>query len=116
MTGATYNAFMAGVGIYGNIFSISWEEFNVLATKHTWYYNLWELCHILDVVLEVDVKHHIKPVRQGDRSIVDVTIEKGYTGKPLESVHVVWKHLNLMYLSDLVLCDGKTLPDDVLCV
>ena len=68
----------------------------------------------MDVKLEVDVKHHIKPVRQGDRSIVDVAIEKGYRGKPLESINVVWNHLNLMHLSDLVLCDGKTLPDEVL--
>ena len=77
ITGAIYEAFMVEVGMYGNMFSISWEEFKILATKHTWYYNLWELCHRLDVELEVDGKHHIKPVRQGDRLVIDVTIEKG---------------------------------------
>ena len=32
------------------------------STKHTRYCNLWEVCHRLDVKLEVDGKHHIKPV------------------------------------------------------
>ena len=101
-------------GLYGNIFSRSWEDLKILATKHTWYYNLWELCHRLDVELEVDEKYHIKPVQQGDQSIIDAAIEKGYRGKPLESTNVVRKYLNLIHLSDLVLCDGITLTDEVL--
>ena len=54
MAGTTYKAFMIEVGMYGIIFFISWEEINVLATKHIWYYNLLELYHRLDVKLEVD--------------------------------------------------------------
>ena len=114
MAGTTYKAFMVEVGMYGNIFSRAWEEFNVLATKHTWYYNLWELCHRLDVELEVDEKYHNKPVRQGDRSIINVAIEKGCRNKTLESINVVRKHLNLIHLSDLVHCDGRTLLDNLL--
>ena len=57
---------MIEVGMYGNMFSRSWEEFKILANKHIWYYNLWKLCHRLDVELEVDRKHHTKPVQQGD--------------------------------------------------
>ena len=64
--------------------------------------------------LDVDGKHQIKPVRQRDQSIIDVAIEKGYRGKPLNSIHVVRKYLNLMHLSDLVLYDGNTLPDELL--
>ena len=45
---------MVEVGVYGNVFSRSWEDLKILATKHTWYYNLWELCHRLDVKLEVN--------------------------------------------------------------
>ena len=52
MTGTTYEEFMVEVGIYGNIFSRSWEELKILATKHTWYYNLWELCHRLKWILK----------------------------------------------------------------
>ena len=62
MAGTTYEAFMVEVGMYGNIFSRSWEEPNVLATKHTWYCNLWELCHSMGVELEVNEKCHNKPV------------------------------------------------------
>ena len=114
MAGTTYESFMVEVGMHRNIFSISWEEFNVLVTKHTWYYNLWELCHRVDVVIEVDEKYRTKPVRQGDQSILDVTIEKGYRDKTLESINVVRKYLNLIHLSDLVHCDGRTLSDDPL--
>ena len=63
MVASTYEAFMVEVGMYGNIFSRVWKKFNVLVTKHTRYYNLWELCHILGVELEVDDKYHNKPVR-----------------------------------------------------
>ena len=35
MTSATCNAFMVDVGVHGNIFSRSWKELEVLATKHT---------------------------------------------------------------------------------
>ena len=92
----------------------SLEEFNVLATKHTLYYNLWELCDRLGVKLEANDKYHNKPVRQGDRSIIDVAIEKGYRDKTLESINVVRKYLNLIHLSDLVHCDGKILSEDLL--
>ena len=40
MAATTYKVFMVELGIYGNIFSRSWEDFSVLATRHTWYYNL----------------------------------------------------------------------------
>ena len=105
---------MVEVGMYGNIFSRSREEFKILTTKHTLYYNLWELCQRLDVELEVDGKHLIKPVQQGDQSICDVATEKGYSGKDLDSINIVQKYLNLIHLSGLVLYDGKTLPDEVL--
>ena len=63
MDETTFQAFMIEVGMYGNIFSRSWEEFTVLAAKHTWYCNLWELHHRSDVELEVNEKYHTKPVQ-----------------------------------------------------
>ena len=100
---------MLEVGVYGNIFSRPWDKLKVVATKHTWYYNLWELCHRLEVEIEVEEKYHINPVRQGDRSIIDAAIEAGYRGDNLESVNVVRKSLHLIHMSDLVACDGETL-------
>ena len=112
MDATTYEACMIGVAMYGNILSRSWEEFSVLATKYTWHYNLWEMCHRLGVELEVDDKYHNKPVQQGDQSVIDVVIEKGYRDKTLKSVNVVRKYLNLMHLSDLVQYDGRTFFED----
>ena len=53
------------------------------------YYNLWELCHRLDVVLELENEHHLRPIRERDRLIIDLAIEKGYCGKRLEMINVV---------------------------
>ena len=75
MTETTYEAFMTEVGVYGNVFSRPWDKLKTLATKHTWYYNLWELCHRLQVDMEFEEKYHLKPVRRGDRSIIDVAVE-----------------------------------------
>ena len=38
-----------------------------------------------------------------------MAIEAGYRGDKLDSVNVVRKSLHLIHVSDLVLCDGKTL-------
>ena len=59
--------------------------------------------------MEFEEKYHIKPVRQGNRSVIDVAIEAGYRGDNLESANVVRKSLHLIHVSDFVLCDGKTL-------
>ena len=74
MAATTYESFMVEVEMYGNILSRSLKEFNVLATKHTWYYTMWKLCHRLGVELEIDDKYHKKPVRHGDRSLINVAI------------------------------------------
>ena len=93
MAGTTYKAFMVEVGMYGNILSRSIEKFNVLSTKHMWYYNLWELCHRL-----TNNQRHNRENRDNT----------------LESINVMRKYLNFMNLSNLVHCDGRTLSDDLL--
>ena len=85
MTSVTYKVFMVEVGVYDSILFRSWKGLTVLATKHTWYYNLWELCKRLGVELELEDMYHIKPVKQGDRSIIDVALDMGHKGKILES-------------------------------
>ena len=75
---------MVEVGVYGSIRSGSWKDLKVLATKYTWYYNLSKLCDRLGIELELDVTYRIKPVEQGDLSLVDVTFERGHRGNILE--------------------------------
>ena len=99
MAAATYKTCMVEVGMYRNIVSGLLEEFNILVTKHIWYYNLWELCHRLVVKLEVDDKFHNKPVRQGNRSIIDVIIEKSTEIR-------LWK-VSILCLSTLLSCTSK---------
>ena len=70
----------------------------------------------MGVKLEVDDKYHNKLVRQGDQSILDVTTEKGYRDKNLESINGLRKYLNLIHLSDLVKCDGRTFSEYLLGV
>ena len=82
---------MVEVEMYSSVFSGSWEEFKILAINHTWYYKLWEICHRLNVEMKVDERYQIGTVRRGDQLTIDVAIEKGNRGKPLESINAVWK-------------------------
>ena len=69
-----------------------WTGTNTKSWQHStygMYYNLWELCHRLDVVLELENEHHLRPIRERDRLIIDLAIEKGYCGKRLEMINVV---------------------------
>ena len=80
---------MVEVGMCGAILYKPWKDREVLATKHTWYYNLWEPCNRLGVKLKVGDMYNIKPVRQEDCSIVDMTLEMGHREKILESMNIV---------------------------
>ena len=84
MTSAPCKAFIVKVGVYGSILSGSWKDLKLLATKYTWYYSLSKLCGRLGIELELDVTYRIKPVEQGDLSLVDVTFERGHRGNILE--------------------------------
>ena len=111
MTGTTYEAFMIEVGVYGNMFALDWSKYKCLATEHTWYYNLWELCHRLGVTIELEKKQYMGPVREGDKSIIQIAMDRGMGSAQLEMINTVRKHLGLLHVSDLTLCDGKTLCD-----
>ena len=113
VTGTTYEDFVIEVGVYGNTFALDWSNYKCLATQHTWYYNLWELCHRLGVTIELEKKHYMSPTREGDKSIIGMAMDRGMTGTELEMINTVQKHLGFIYLSDLVLCDGKSLCDEV---
>ena len=104
---------MIKVGVYGNMFALDWSRYKCLATQHTWYYNLWELCYRLGVTIELEKKHYLGPVREGDNSIIDAAVERGATEAQLEQINTVRKHLGMIHLSDLVLCDGKSLCGEV---
>ena len=63
MISAMDEAFMVEVGVHGNIFSRFWKEIQVLATQHTWHYNLWKLYDRLKVELKIEDMYHINPAR-----------------------------------------------------
>ena len=86
----------------------------MVATKYTWYYNLSKLCDRLGIDLELDDTHRIKAVEQGDRPLVAVASERGHRGIILKIINVVCRHLKLIHLPDLVLCDGVTLCQETL--
>ena len=49
-----YEKFVVKVGLYGDSFDWDYERFNSLATEGTWMKNLWQLCQLLGVQVELD--------------------------------------------------------------
>jgi len=109
-----YENFLIEVGLYGNIFSQDFSRYHFVATKDTWFRNFWELGQYLgvDVVLHEDAQ--LKPVREGDRSLIEVFSSLGYAGHTLIALNVMKNYHNVLHLSDLTCCDGRTIDGTVL--
>ena len=105
-----YEAFLVEIGLYGNVFSHAFEKYKILATNGTWFKNFWELGDHLGITLDLRKDFHLQPVRQNDRAIMEVlSTDGGFTGSTLEALNVVRLDQNLVHMSDLVHCDGKTI-------
>ena len=105
-----YEAFLVEVGLYGNLFSWDYNKMGGLATKGTWFQNTREMAALLGIRVELHDQYHLQPVREGDSSLMCLFYDAGFTGKQaLEALNVVRRFKNVLHLSDLLLCDGKTI-------
>ena len=103
-----YEAFIMEIGMYGNVFSLPYSEYEGLATDRTWWKNFWELLDHAGVDFSFASEHHLRPVREGDRAIMEVFVAMGFSADQLESLNVVRMYLRVVHLSDIVRCDGRT--------
>ena len=78
-----YENVVVEVGLYGDPFDLDYERFNSLATEGMWMKNLWQLCHLLGVKIELDKQKNLCPVRVGDCSLISEFSKMGFLGKEL---------------------------------
>jgi len=109
-----YENFIVDVGLYGNVFSWDFSRFQFLATKDTWFHNFWELAQYLGIEVRLHDDAQVHPVREGNRSLMEVFESFGYSGHTLISLKVMKNFKNVFHLSDITCCDGRTIDGAVL--
>jgi len=109
-----YEAFSIDLGLDGNPFTYSFTKYGHL-TVASWWKDLWELlCHF-DIRLELDSALPFQPYRLGDKSIMRWFAESNFfTTKQLSILNRVRKRKCVFFLSELVLCDGRTVDISLL--
>jgi hypothetical protein len=65
-----YESFMVEVGVYGNTMSYKYKTHSMLGTNNTWYKNVWEFSHYFNIWLNLNGDLHLKPVREGVKSLM----------------------------------------------
>ena len=84
-----------------------------LATKNTWFENLWHLCSNFGIKLHMAKKEAMGPVREGDVSVMAAFWDLGFRGADFQRLNRVRKFYCVAHKSDLVACDGRTVMDDL---
>jgi hypothetical protein len=85
-----------------------------LATNNTWYKNVWELVHYFRIRLVFHIDYPLKPVRQGDKSLMSEFMQIGYRRDNLLLLNTMKMHKKVIHLSVIVMCDGKTIMSKML--
>ena len=66
-----YEAFLIEVGLYGDVLTRDFTRSGSLATDLTWFKKLWEYASHLKLAIILSDEFHLKPVREGDRSLME---------------------------------------------
>jgi hypothetical protein len=109
-----YESFMVKIGLYGNTMDHDYKAYSTLATNYTWYKNVWELIHYFNVRLKFQPKYRLGPVRRGEKLLMSEFIRVGYKRTDLLSLNIVRMYKMVIHLSDVVMCDGKTIKRSML--
>jgi hypothetical protein len=94
-------------GLAGNFLSRNYSHFNTLAT-HSWFKLLWELVHYYRVTIDFPEDVSIPPIRERDRVLMEDIIHI-LPPSQWPSFNRVRKFHRIYFLSQLTLCDGKTI-------
>jgi hypothetical protein len=104
-----YESFMVEVGLYGNTMDHDYKAYSTLVTNNTWYKTIWELVHYFNIRLVFQSKYCLGPVQRGDKALMSEFIRAGYKWADLLLLNIMWMHKMVIHLSDIVMCDGKTI-------
>ena len=84
-------------------------RFVSLATDLTWFNILWEYASHLKVAITLSDEFHLKPTREGDRSLMEAFVRAGFKGKKLQRLGRMKNSKHVLYMLDLVKCNGMTI-------
>jgi hypothetical protein len=88
---------------------------SILATDNSWFKNVWELVFYFNVCLQFNADFHLKPIRQGNASLMSEFIRiGGFSPTDLVSLNIMRMHKKVIHKYDIVLCYGKTIKAEML--
>ena len=67
--------FLVEVGVGDYVLNQCFKKYGCLATKGTWFHNLWELFHYLKISTILAEKHCLKPAQIGNCPIMECFIQ-----------------------------------------
>jgi hypothetical protein len=110
-----YESFMVEVGLYGNTMEYEYKTHSILAMDNNWFKNVWELVSYFNVCLQFIADFHLKPIQQGNTSLMAEFIRiGGFSPTDLVSLNIMRMHKKVIHKPDIVLCDGKIITAEML--
>jgi hypothetical protein len=109
---ASYSLFLVEMGLSLQPLQESYERYEYLLT-HSWMKMLWEKVSMFDLkVVVADLQ--LKYPREGDRFIMQVLIELGFTKDKLWILNRVRVSLQVLFLSDSLTASGQKINPEIL--
>ena len=108
-----YETFLMDVGLSGDVLARDFNALGYLA-EHSWFKNLWQLCHRFQCTLTLDFPENPQRGREGDRALIEVFIDSGlYSKRQIEILQRVRRFKKAHFLSDILCADGCTVRPDM---
>ena len=109
-----YENFIVEVGLYGSPLQWNFKDYGFLSTDATWFHNLWQLISLFGVEISLNKSETVTGIRENDVSLMSEFHRIGYRGKQLEALNIVRRYRNLIHMSDISRCDGRSLDPFVI--
>jgi hypothetical protein len=87
--------------LYGSPLNWNYKDYGHLATKDTWFRNLWELMDDFGALLTMQDADQLLGAREDDRPLMAEFHRVGYRNLDLEALNVVRRHRNLLHRAPL---------------
>jgi hypothetical protein len=103
-----YQIFQVKVGLHGNIFDYSFDDYGDLAT-HGFFRNMWQLLRMFGVKFRIHDTFDIPLLRKDDHTIMDSVADTGMFSKSeLVRLNRFQHHKKVHSIGDLTQCNGLT--------
>ena len=103
----SYNCMVLELGLSPQIFKLDYSKYGHLVTD-CWLKMIWEKVSEYGLTVEVDASA-FATVRERDQWLMNAVLQLGLTVKELELFNKVRLYLQVLFLSDILAANGKTL-------